>query len=103
MNTRQLLLGAVLLGFVGLTGQVLVEHGYLGFFLAVGENSATRLVMVDLVICLSLMAAWIWTDARSRDINPLPYLGVALAFGAAGPLLYLIVRERRAATAQATA
>lgn len=95
MSWKQILLGLVLIDFVALTAWVLVHHGYLGFFELALANSATRLMALDLVIALSLVAVWMWNDARERGVSALPYLIVTAIFGAAGPLLYLIGRERR--------
>ncbi len=95
MNWRMLLLGLVLIDFVALTGVVLVEHGYLGFFELATANTATMLLFTDLVIVLALAGVWMWRDAQERGVRVVPYLLVGLAFGAAGPLLYLIVREHQ--------
>ena len=97
MSWKQILLGLVLIDFLAFTGWVVAEHGYLGFFELAMANTATMLMMVDLVIALSLFAVWMWNDARVRGARALPYLIVTALFGAAGPLLYLLVRERRLA------
>jgi hypothetical protein len=88
-------LACVLAVFLGLTGLAVVEHGYLGFFEQVAASSATRLLMLDLVIALSLILVWMWRDAQRRGASGLsiaPYALVTLFFGAAGPLLYLLRR-----------
>ena len=95
MRWKQILLGLVLVDFVALTAWVLVQHGYLGFFELAMANSATLLMGMDLIIALSLIAVWMWRDARERGVSALPYLVVTAMFGAAGPLLYLIGRERK--------
>ena len=90
------IVGIVLAGFLGLTLVAVMEHGYLGFFELVGANSATRLLMVDLVIALSLITVWMWRDAEKRGASGAsiaPYALVTLFFGAAGPLLYLLRRK----------
>lgn len=92
----RVLLGAVLVAFLGLTALAVMEHGYLGFFERVAANSATRLVFVDLVISLSLVLVWMWRDAARRGASGMaiaPYALVTLFFGSAGPLLYLLRRR----------
>ncbi len=97
MTWKRVALSLVLILFAEMTYVVVAEHGYQGFFDLALANSATALLFFDLVICLTLMAIWMVADARARGRNPWPYLIVALFFGAAGPLLYLIVREGRPA------
>jgi predicted anti-sigma-YlaC factor YlaD len=92
----RVILGLVLAVFLGLTAVAVMEHGYLGFFELAGANSATRLLMVDLVITLSLVLVWMWRDAEksgSSGMSIAPYAIVTLFFGAAGPLLYLLRRK----------
>jgi hypothetical protein len=106
MNARVIGLEIVLLGFLALTGYAVYQHGYVGFFEWANYNSATRLMFVDLAIGLTLILAWMWNDARSRGLSVLPYAVLTLAFGAAGPLAYLIRREiasLRAGAVQAAA
>ncbi|MEM7584016.1 MAG: DUF2834 domain-containing protein [Acidobacteriota bacterium] len=101
MNWKQAILAAELLFFVALTLIAVSDHGYLGFFDLALANSATTLLFVDLLICLSLVAIWMVLDARRTGQKAWPYLIVALFFGAAGPLLYLIIREGRSAQSDA--
>ncbi len=93
MNAKVIGLGIVLLAFLDFTIYAVYQHGYLGFFEAVGANSATRLAMFDLTIALMLIVVWMVRDARERGHSWLPYAIVTLFFGAAGPLAYLIRRE----------
>jgi hypothetical protein len=95
MSWRQILLGLILADFLALTGVVLFQHGYLGFFELAFANTASTLLFTDLVIVLGLASVWMWQDARERGVRVVPYLAVGAFFGAAGPLLYLIVRERQ--------
>ncbi len=95
MSWRQILLGLILADFLALTAVVLYQHGYVGFFELAFANSATTLLFADLVIVLGLAAVWMWQDARERGVRVLPYLAIGALFGAAGPLLYLIVREHQ--------
>ncbi len=93
MSGKQLLLWCVFAAFLGLTIFTVAEVGYLGFFELAAANWATRLLFVDLTITLSLVAVWMYLDARERGKPFVPYALVTLFFGAAGPLLYLIRRR----------
>ena len=96
MNWLRIVLALVLVDFLGLTGWVIYEYGYLGFFELANANWATRLLMADLVISLALIAGWMVQDAREREIGCTPYLVLTAVLGAAGPLLYLIRRPQTA-------
>ncbi len=85
-------LSIVLALFLGLTGLVLSEHGFSGFYDSMALNWATRLAFVDLVIALALASAWMVLDARRIGRSVVPYLILTLVFGSAGPLLYLTRR-----------
>ena len=95
MTNQRILLSIVLAGFLALTVVAIMENGYAGFFELALANSATRLLSVDLCITLTLITVWMYVDARERGASFLPYVVLTLAFGAAGPLLYLIRRPAR--------
>ncbi len=101
MNGIKIGLSLVLAAFLTLTAIAVLEHGYLGFFALALANTATQLLALDLVICLSLVAVWMVMDARKRQTSVVPYLAVTLAFGAASPLLYLL--RRPAETSESSA
>ena len=90
MNKKQWLLAIVLVDFALLNAYVVYQYGYGGFVELVMANAATVAAMVDLTIALSLIAIWMWNDAKARGISALPYLGLTLVFGSIGPLLYLL-------------
>lgn len=92
MNTKQLGLAAVCLGFSALTAYTVYHYGYIGFFEQMITNVATITGFVDLTIALGLVILWMWQDAREQSISPLPYIILTFALGSIGPLLYLIRR-----------
>lgn len=92
MKLARAALAVVLVAFLALTAVALAEYGYLGFFEIAFANSATRLLAVDLVICLALIAVWVVRDARRQGIAWWPFVLIAALFGSAGPLLYLLRR-----------
>lgn len=47
-------------------------------------------VFIDLVLCLVLIAAWTWQDARRRGINPVPYIVLYCFTGSIGVMIYLL-------------
>jgi len=90
MNKKQWLLAIVLANFSILNAYVLYQYGYGGFVDLVMANAATIACLVDLTIALSLIAIWMWNDAKARGISALPYLAITLVLGSIGPLLYLL-------------
>jgi fatty acid desaturase len=67
-----------------------MQYGYVGVFREVLSTLPGILVAVDLTIALTMVAVWMWNDARRRGIAVVPYLVVGLLFGSVGPLLYLL-------------
>ena len=63
--------------------------------LIIGEKCGLTL-LVDLVIALTIILAYMCNDAREQGISAIPYLLLTLAFGSVGPLLYLIRRLGKA-------
>ena len=90
MSKKQWLLAFVLVDFTALSLYAVYQVGYVGFFDAMLANIATVTATVDLVIALSLINIWIWNDAKSRGMSPLPYLLLSVVLGSVGPLVYLL-------------
>jgi hypothetical protein len=101
MSKKQWLLGIVFANFAALNAYAVYQYGYAGVIALVTANMATITVLVDLTIALSLVAVWMWNDARQRGISALPYLVVTLFLGSIGPLLYLLRTSRRDAAVAA--
>ncbi len=95
MNWKIVGLGLAFLAFADITVWAIYQHGYLGFFELVTANAATELLCLDLVISLALILVWMRADARERGDSFAPFAVVTLAFGVAGPLLYVLRREWR--------
>ena len=95
MNARTVPLALTLLAFLGLTGYVLVTYGVVGWIPPVLENWATRLVTIDLCLSLLIACGFMIQDARTRRLNPWPFVVIAILTGAAGPLAYLVLRFSR--------
>jgi len=97
MSSRLIALIAVILGFGVLTAVALVDVGYLGIFDTHLQNWGGTQVLVDLVIVAGLACIWMVRDARERGLSPWPFVAITFVAGSFGPLLYLVVREVRAA------
>ena len=94
MTKIQILLGVVLAVFGLENAWALAHYGFIGTWEdLLGAGLPTQLVIFDLLIALSLVMAWMWSDARERGARLWPYLVLTLVFGSVGPLLYLIRRE----------
>jgi hypothetical protein len=96
VNRKQILAAVVLVDFAAFSAWVVARYGYVGLFAQALANPATIQVLLDLVIALTLVMAWMWRDAKKHDINPLPYVVLTLALGSIGPLAYLVRRLGRA-------
>ncbi|MCO4772882.1 MAG: DUF2834 domain-containing protein [Deltaproteobacteria bacterium] len=101
-NLITLALALVLVDFLAATGYVLFTYGLVGWLPMVAENPVTMLLTFDLVINLCVAAGWMVWDAKRRGINPWPFLALTATTGAAGPLLYVILRLRGEAPTAAT-
>lgn len=95
MNRKQILAGIVLVDFAAFSAWVVAQYGYVGLFAQAMTNAATIQVLLDLVIALTLVMAWMWRDAKRHGINPLPFLLLTLTLGSIGPLAYLVLRLGR--------
>lgn len=96
MNRKQILAAIVLVDFAAFSAWVVAQYGYVGLFAQALASPATIQVLLDLVIALTLVTAWMWRDAKQHGINPLPFLVLTLTLGSIGPLAYLVLRLGRA-------
>ncbi|MBY0279037.1 DUF2834 domain-containing protein, partial [Candidatus Binatia bacterium] len=96
MNKKQILAAIVLVDFAAFSTWVVVQYGYLGLFAQALASPATIQVLLDLVIALTMVSAWMWRDAKRHGINPLPFLVLTITLGSIGPLAYLVRRLGRA-------
>lgn len=100
MNIRLALYSLVLAVFTAWSASLVWAHGYLGFFRLAVATGPGQQVFVDLVIALSIVLAWMWSDARKRQLSVWPWIVVTLFFGSIGPLGYLVRRELAGAPAR---
>lgn len=94
----RVVLAVILAVFAALTARVLIEQSYTEFVETATANAATGLLFLDLIVCLGMACAWMIQDARRHGIAAWPFVALGAAFGAAGPLLYLIRRPRPTAS-----
>jgi hypothetical protein len=80
--------------FAILSGVALAEHGFWGIIAPHFRSTGAGQVFADLVIALSLNLLWIARDARETGRRFWPWVGVTLATGSFGPLLYLLLEDR---------
>lgn len=91
---HKLMVLAVLLAFGLYSGYAMWQHGYLGIWQAGFTSLASLQILLDLVIACLLLSGWMVADARAKGLNPWPFVGITLAAGSFGPLLYLAYRDR---------
>ena len=92
---RMLLISLILVVFGAYSAYVMWHHGYLGIWQAGFANAAALQILLDLVITCLLISAWMLADAKTRGLTAWPFVGITLAAGSFGPLLYLFYRERQ--------
>jgi len=85
----------VLLVFGLFSSYVMWEVGYLGIWQAGLANLGAMQILADLVIMGTLLLALLWRDARTSGRRFWPYVAVTILAGAFGPLLYLLLGDRR--------
>lgn len=95
MSRRLLALLTVLALFGALTTIALLDVGFLGILRPHFQSWGAGQVLADLVIACTLGCFWMVSDARTRGLNPWPFVGLTLAAGSFGLLGYLLVRELR--------
>lgn len=94
---RTLLLITIIL-FGALTAVALWQHGYWGIIAPHFQTFGAGQVFADLVIALTLVMVWMWSDAKATGRNIWPWIVVTLVLGSFGPLFYLLTRKSTAAT-----
>jgi hypothetical protein len=94
MNRKQLLLSAALIVLLACDAYSIYLYGYVGFFRVILSNFSGFTALVDLVIALVLILAWMADDVRARNTSAVPYVILTITLGSVGPLLYLIRRFR---------
>ncbi len=96
MKLKTILIAAVLVDFLALTAWAIANASWA----ALAEMLSSPLgiqVAVDLCIALTFASVWIWRDAKSRGLNPVPWIVLTWMTGSPGPLAYAIRRELAAA------
>ena len=83
----------VTLLFTLFTLAVVAHTGFVGFYEQLLSTPAGWQVLADIVISLSLVLAWMWTDAKRNGRAWWPWAALTLALGSIGPLLYLLLRR----------
>jgi hypothetical protein len=100
VSNRLLALIGVIALFGTLSAVALKDVGYLGILAPHFQSWGAAQVLADLVILAGLGCLWMIADARSRGINPWPFVAVTLVGGSFGVLFYLVLRELRAGAAK---
>ena len=93
---RSLLVFLILAAFGAYSIYVMWDFGYLGIWRAGLANAAALQILLDLIITCLLISSWMIGDARAKGLKAWPFVGITVAAGSFGPLLYLIYRERHA-------
>ena len=98
MNLTKAGLVVVLLSFVAFTAWAVATGGtFSEVSAAFTANPWTIQVTIDLILALSMVCVWMWTDARRRGKNPVPWVVATALTGSIAPLTYLLLRLGSAA------
>ncbi len=100
---QRVILAVVGVCFAMLTGVALARHGFWGIIEPHFRSYGAGQVFADLVIALSLNLMWIAREVRASGARFWPWLILTLATGSFGPLLYLLLRDRKPLGAYRTA
>ncbi len=94
MNQRTI---AIVLGipFLILTAYAVSQVGYWGIVDYHRHSPAGWQVFADLVVALILLLTWLIPEAKSKGINPWPWVVATLFLGSIGPLGYLIYKRAK--------
>ncbi len=88
---QRTILSIVFIAFGVLTALALWHHGLWGIIEPHFQTFGAGQVFADLVIALCLAMVWMWRDAQKTGRYVWPYLGLTLATGSFGPMLYLLL------------
>jgi len=95
MNVKRMCLWIIFISFSAFSSWVMWKVGYVGIWQAGTESSGSLQILLDLVICCLIICSWIIADARSRGVNPYPWLVAVLSTGSLAILVYLLAREHQ--------
>jgi len=98
MNPLARILLLVTVAFAVLTGLALADVGYFGIFEPHFRSWGGAQVFADLVILALLSCSWMIADSRTSGVPAWPFVGLTLAAGSFGILLYLLVRAGKGAS-----
>ncbi|MCA9528412.1 MAG: hypothetical protein KC549_19140 [Myxococcales bacterium] len=101
MNRQHILPAVVFVAFGVFTGWVVARDGMMPALEAIIFTGGGQQVFIDLCITMTILMTFIWRDARSRGIDPRPYVFLCL-LGSFGPLLYLLRRASTSAGAKSS-
>jgi hypothetical protein len=84
---------ALLAGFGAFSMWVIVTEGYFGFLILAGQDRWALQLLLDLCIALGFAAAWMFGDARRRQITAWPYAVASVFVGSLAILAYCVRRS----------
>ncbi len=93
MKKPFLILALVALGAI--TAIAIWQDGLVGIFTAIAHSYGSLQIFADLVIALTLVMVWMWSDAKSSGRNVWPWIAITLVAGSFGPLLYFIAAKEK--------
>lgn len=85
-------LRAAWLCFLAVSAWAMWEVGYFGILRSGFADPGAIQIFFDLVVACSFASRWVYRDARTRGINPWPWIAPVLLLGSLPLLTYAVLR-----------
>src|SRR6476659_3316511 len=100
MDSKRIVLAILLLIFGAFTAWVAVSDSIVAALVGSGPGQLWHIqTAIDLTIALGFGGAWLWRDAKSRGMSPLPWVIALPLTGSLALLAYVVLRRSRQADA----
>lgn len=90
MTKERILIIAILIPFIVFTDIALFSINSLDELVSAFTSHLMVIqVVLDFIICFTLVSIWVWQHAKSQGVNPVPYMVALWLTGAIALLIYV--------------
>lgn len=90
INKQRIIILAVLIPFTLFTDYAILQINSLSeLWLAFTAHAMVEQVALDFLISFAVVCLWVWQDAKSKGVRPLPYMILMVCTGSIGLLFYM--------------